>query len=173
MQVNGINTTYSPKPAFGVKIDGRIATDLCQEMYSRNLGKYSPAYVSHYEKLKASGLPASEISLSKGADGATNFNLKNPQITTAYEIPLGSAKPGHLLESWFNIKPENIVKAEKSLKEIITEKVDGLMKLAVERDDVYDKVITASGEKTLSKAIKKLDDEQIIDLYFDSKKPVH
>lgn len=169
MKVNRLNSTYI-EPAFKAKIDGRVALDICQEMYSRNLGKYSSAYVSHYEKLKASGLPSSEIYTSKGANGVTNFNFKNPEITTAYEIQLGSAKPGHLLETWFGIKPENIKNAEKKLKELISEKVNGLMKAAIERDDVYDKVLSAGGEKTLSDSIKKLNDDQIIDLYFDSVK---
>lgn len=171
MKVNNVNSQYTPN--FGVKIDGRVACDICQEMYSGKLAKYSAAYTSHFEKLRATGSPTSEIYLSKSvANGETNFVLRNPEITTAYEIPLGSAKPGHLLETWFNIKPEDIMKAEQRLKDLIFEKFNGLFKAALDNDVVYDKVISESGEKELSKAMKKLNDDQIIDLYYDSVKNV-
>jgi len=169
MQVNGINSAKSNVQAFGMKIDGMVPSKLSKELFSRNLGKYSQDYALHYEKLKAAGHPSSELYLTKSANDVTTFVLKNPEITTAYEISLGSAKQGKLLEAWFKIKPEDIKKSEKSLKNLITEKIDWLFAAASKNKELKDTVISAGKDKNLSKAINNLSHEKIIDLYFASK----
>ncbi len=165
MRVNSIDSNN--KPAFGLNIDGRVAMELCSEIYGRKLTQKMPAYVAHFEKLRASGLETSEIYIAKGPKSDT-FMLKNPSITTAYEKPLEKADKGNLLEAWFKIKPEDIQKAEKMLKEAIDEKRNGLVgmaKSAIVRTMLY----TKNNEKDIAKSVQKMDDESVIDLYYKAK----
>ena len=169
MQINSNNTAYT-KPAFGTKLNGKLTLDICNELYARNLGKYAQAYSTHCQKLASAGLKTSELYLSKNSSGRIGFNLKNPSITSAYEIPMGEAKPGHMLETFFNIKPEDIVKAEEKIKSLIGEKVSGLLKAAKSDKNVYNTVTKAGKDGNVEKAVKNLDDNTIIDLYYSTKK---
>ncbi len=168
MQVNTVTQgNKNNNLNFGIKISGKISSEICKEIYDQKLNKYMPSYVQQYEKLSKSGLETSELYLAKGKDVDT-FMLKNPSITTAYEKPLMQAQKGNLLEAWFNIKPEDIQNAEKMLKEAITEKRQGLVSMAdnvVVRALLYGK----NNEKEVSKAVEKLDDNTVIDLFYQAK----
>ena len=75
-----------------------------------------------------------------------------------------------MLETFFNIKAEDIVKAEETIKSLIGEKINGLINAAKKNKDVYNKVTTAGKDKNIEKAVKNLDDNTIIDLYYSAKK---
>ncbi len=170
MQINKITPNHNNKPAFSAKLNGKLTFDISKELYARKFGKYNQIYAAHCKKLEKAGSEHSELYLAKYADGTMGFNLKNPAITTAYEIPMGKAKPGHLLETFFNIKAEDIVKAEETIKSLIGEKINGLINAAKKNKDVYNKVTTAGKDKNIEKAVKNLDDNTIIDLYYSAKK---
>ncbi len=168
MQVNTVTQSNSKNNLnFGIKINGKVSSEICKEIYDQKLNKYMPSYVQQYERLRASGMDSSELYLVRGKDNDT-FMLKNPSITTAYEKPLAKASKGNLLEAWFNIKPEDIKNAEKMLKEMIEEKRQGLVSMAdnvVVRAMLYGK----NNEKEVSKAVEKLDDNTVIDLFYQAK----
>ena len=94
--------------------------------------------------------------------------LKNSSITTAYKKPLVKAEKGKLFEAWFKITPEDIQKAESMLQEVIDEKRNGLIDMAknsVVRLMLYSK----NNEKDVTKAVQKMDDDSVIDLYYRAK----
>lgn len=168
-------STFTPnnntnKPAFGIKIDGKVAMKICDEMYGQKLTKHMPAYEKQFDKLSVSGLDSSELYLATGRDYDT-FMLKNPEITTAYEKPIAQAKKGDLLSAWFKIQPEDIEKAEKILKEVIEEKRKGLVAMA---DNVIVRALlyTKNNEKDVIKAVQKMDDDTVIDLYYTAKSKI-
>ena len=165
MRVNSIDVNN--KPSFGVKIDGRLATDLCSEIYGRKLAKYMPAYVQQFEKLKTAGLDTSELYIARDNKFDT-FMLKNSSITTAYKKPLVKAEKGKLLEAWFKITPEDIQKAESMLQEVIDEKRNGLIDMA-KNSVVRLMLYTKNNEKDVTKAVQKMDDDSVIDLYYRAK----
>ena len=169
MKINTISTNYNT-PGFGAKLNGKLTFDLSTELFARKLGKYGQAYDAHCKKLASAGSETSELYLSKNGGGTIGFNLKNPSITTAYEIPMGEAEPGHLLETFFKIKPEDIIKAEEKMKSLINEKISGLIKAAQSDKNVYNTVTKAGKDSNVEKAVKNLDDNTIIDLYYSTKK---
>ncbi len=167
MNINISNANYN-KPAFGAKLNGSLTLELSKELFARKLGKYSQTYAEHCKKLTSAGSESSELYLAKYTDGTVSFNLKNQSITSEYEIPMGNAKYGSLLETFFKIKPEHIIKAEQTIKELITEKKNGLLKAAKEYKDVHNKVTQAGQDKNIEKAIQNLDDRTIINLYYQT-----
>lgn len=164
MRVNSID--LNNKPSFGLKINGRVATELCSEIYGRKLASQMPAYVKHFEKLKASGLDSSELYIAKSLKDDT-FVLKNHSITKAYEKPLVKAEKGKLLEAWFKIKPEDIKTAEKMLQDAIGEKRNGLIEMA-QNPLVRTMLYTKNNEKDIAKSVQKMDDDSVIDLYYSA-----
>ena len=168
MQVNAITqNNKSNNLNFGIKISGKVSNEICQEIFDQKLNKYMPSYVHQYERLRASGMDSSELYLVRGKDHDT-FMLKNSTITTAYEKPIARAEKGNLLQAWFNIKPEDIQNAEKMLREVIEEKRQGLVSMA---DNVVVRALLYSknNEKNVSKAVEKLDDNTVIDLFYQAK----
>lgn len=170
MHITPVNTNISGSTAFGTKINGKLSLELSKELFARKNSRLFGAYESHFERLRKAGSNTSELYIAHYADDTSNFLLKNPSITNAYEIPLGKTKSGHLLETFFNIKPEDITKAEQTIKSLISEKINGLIKAATERKDVYNIVTKAGNDKNIEKAVKNLDDNTVIDLYYSTKK---
>ena len=163
MHINLVNSNNN-KPSFGLKIDGRVAMDLCSEIYGRKLAQQMPSYVKHFETLKATGLNTSELYIAKSLKEDT-FVLKNRSITTAYEKPLVKAEKGKLLEAWFKLKPEDIKDAEKMLQDVIDEKRNGLIEMA-QNAIVRTMLYTKNNEKDIAKSVQKMDDDSVIDLYY-------
>ncbi len=170
MQLNGVNFNSNNKPAFGLNINGKIASEISSEISQRNLwARVAQPYARHFEDLKATGMDSSELYLCKSIGGKQDFVLKNPEITPEYEIVLEDVKPGHLLEAWFSITAEKIAQAENQLKSLISEKINGLYKVAFERDDVYQTIMTEGKGKSLKESMENLEHSKIIDLYFNTR----
>ncbi len=168
MHITPVNANNSCT-TFGTRINGKLSTELCKELFAKK-SNLNTRYAAQFERLSKAGSDNSELYIAKYTDGSHNFLLKNPSITTAYEIPLAKAKPGQLLETFLNIKPEDITKAEQTMKSLIAEKINKLIKAAQDRQEVCRIITKAGNDKNIEKAVKNLDDNTVIDLYYTTKK---
>ena len=107
-------------PNFGLlKLDGQIGLKLTQEALDKGL-LYQ--YAKHSDTLIRSGSNGVAIHIGNPGGGRTSLSLAIPSLTTDYEIPLAIAEKGKFLETWLNLKPENIKEATESLISFIQSK---------------------------------------------------
>lgn len=125
MQINSIQSYSSDcrrkqTPNFGMlKLDGQIGLRLTQEALDKGL---IYQYAKHSDTLIKSGLNGVVIHMGDPGGGRTSLSLAIPSLTKEYEKPLAVAEQGKFLETWLNLKPENIKEATDSLINFIKSK---------------------------------------------------
>ena len=173
MQINSINTTYSPaKTNFCARIPLNIENKVLAEAveYGTEGLKKARAQIA---KVQSWGHPESNIEMAfNPKNKKMNLGLSNFSMSKCYGTALGSFDKD-VYDTFMSLNKSDILNAEKQiLEEVEFSKLD-LIKKACENPQLMKK-ITGSvnpSDEDFAAAIDKLSEDEIINLRFNLDKP--
>lgn len=167
----GLSQRYnaSPKaqpPSFGVGIKGDLGLVLCNQAFKNNAIQ---AYTKKAEEFSRLCSPKSQIFQSWMSDNRIGLNFKSPEISKAYEKPLGACMPGGELKLFLNLTPKTLIDAENSLVDIMKEKRSGVLLKAIHDTDFYDKLMSEynpQSSDSVHAVVSNLEDDALVNLFY-------
>lgn len=173
MQINGINTTYSPaKTNFCARIPLNIENKVLTEAveYGTEGLKKARAQIA---KVQSWGHPESNIEMAfNPKNEKLNLGLSNFSMSKYYGAPLSNGEKD-VYDTFMSLNKSDILNAEKQiLEEVENSKLDLVIK-ACDNPQLMKK-ITGSvnpSDEDLAAAIDKLSEDEIINLRFNLDKP--
>lgn len=173
MQINGINTNYTPaKTNFCARIPLNIENKILTEAveYGTEGLKKAKAQIA---KVQSWGHPESSIVMAFNPKNAKmNLGLSNFSISKCYGTALGSFDKD-VYDTFMSLNKSDILNAEKQiLEEVEFSKLD-LIKKACENPQLMKRLTgkVNPSDEDLAAAIDRLSEEEIVKLRFDLDKP--
>lgn len=161
------------QPAFQANVDKALVKELKFEA-SRVSNVMLEKVESKINQVRTWGDEGSEISSAYYLeDNSNDLTLFNDKLSTSYGINLPQ-RGNNLLTSFFNLRKNDILQAEKEIEETVSNnKLDLVVKASM--DDALAEKITGKilpSEEELTSAINKLSEQEITDFRFGlDKKP--